>query len=227
LHDSIKFNDRFISIPCGSEDDKNVFKRNIYEESIFKFEEQRFELDMVLEILRHSLEVLQELNDRVIKGEIVNVDVEKDLGAIIIRSINRFYKDSCQQVLKGIQNHPIDSIPIVINRFKKRLDEATNQKVELKKNIKISFDKIYYKFLDVRTYKLKNYEKKNNNPKAFLKEILTKQKEKLSTNNINVLKGGNENFEFYSSLNLKFFKENVKNIIKDVSASNILMCNLK
>jgi histone deacetylase complex regulatory component SIN3 len=138
-----------------------------------------------------------------------NVNLNVDLGSSIIRFISRFYKDYGQQVLQGIENHPKDTIPIVINRFKKRLDDAISQKTELEKNIKISFDRFYFKSFDYRSFKFKNIEKKNNNAKAFMKEIITRKKDKLSSTNLNVLKGGIENFEYYTSMSLKNTKETI------------------
>jgi paired amphipathic helix protein Sin3a len=201
-------NDRYISIPAGSEDDKNPMKKNHYQENIFKFEDQRYENDMIIEILKFAMEGLTILNE---KANTTNqqVNLNKDLGPSIIRFISRFYKEYGNQVLQGIEFHPKDTIPIVINRFKKRLDDALNHKTELEKNIKLTFDRFYFKSFDYRSFKFKNYEKKNNNAKAFLKEINLRKKEKLSTNNINILKGGIENFEFYTTMNTKNLREYV------------------
>lgn len=200
-------NDRLISIPSGSEDDKNPMKKNHYEEHIFKFEDQRYEIDMIIEILKFSIEELITLNERVLNENLENVELEKVLGSSTIRFISFFYKEYYSQVLQGIKTHPREAVPIVINRFKKRIDEATSQKNELDKNIKLSFDRFYYKSFDHRSFKLKNFEKKSNNAKAFMKELTLRKKEKLISQNINILKGGSENFEFYYSINFKLSRE--------------------
>ena len=67
--------------------------------------------------------------------------------------------------------------------------------------------------------------KKNNNAKAFLREIANRKKDKLTTTNINVLKGGNDNSEFFTTLNLKYIKENILKKTKDLS-SLILLGNI-
>jgi paired amphipathic helix protein Sin3a len=207
-------NDKFISIPAGSEDDKNPMKKNHYQEHIFKFEDQRYENDMIIEILKFAMDGLNELNEKVSANGLATVSLESNLSKSIIRFISRFYKEYGQQVLEGIEYHPKDTIPIVINRFKKRLDEAQSQKTELEKNIKASFDRFYFKSFDYRSFKFKNYDKKTNNAKAFLKEIQTRKKEKKTSLNLNIVKGGTENFEFYSTLNLKFLKDNVQQVLK-------------
>lgn len=215
-------NDRLISIPSGSEDDKNPMKKNHYEEHIFKFEDQRYEIDMIIEILKFSIEELITLNERVLNENLENVELEKVLGSSTIRFISFFYKEYYSQVLQGIKTHPREAVPIVINRFKKRIDEATSQKNELDKNIKLSFDRFYYKSFDHRSFKLKNFEKKSNNAKAFMKELTLRKKEKLISQNINILKGGSENFEFYYSINFKLSRELVNKTLSQ-SEDKILM----
>jgi histone deacetylase complex regulatory component SIN3 len=215
-------NDRLISIPSGSEDDKNPLKKNHYEEHIFKFEDQRYEIDMIIEILEFAIEELSTLNERVLNENLESVELEKVLGSSTIRFISFFYKEYYSQVLQGIKTHPREAVPIVINRFKKRIDEATNQKTELDKNIKLSFDRFYYKSFDHRSFKLKNFEKKSNNAKAFIKELTTRKKEKLISQNLNILKGGSENFEFYYSINFKLSRELVNRTLTQ-SDDKILM----
>ena len=78
---------------------------------------------------------------------------------------------------------------------------------------------------DYRSFKFKNFDKRNNNSKAFLREILNRKKDKLITSNINVLKGGTDNSEFFTTLNLKYVKENILKKTKDLS-SLILLGNI-
>ena len=114
---------------------------------------------------------------------------------------------------------------MVIKRFNIRIEEAKKQKQEEEKNIKSHFDRIYAKSFDYRSFKFKNFDKRNNNSKAFLREIINRKKDKLITTNINVLKGGNDNSEFFTTLNLKYVKENILKKTKDLS-SLILLGNI-
>lgn len=169
---------------------------------------------MIIEILKFAVDELNIINERVVKDNLESVDLDQVLGSSTTRFITFFYKEYSSQVLQGIKTHPRDAIPIVINRFKKRIEEAQNQKVELEKNIKLSFDRFYYKSFDHRSFKLKNFEKKSNNSKAFIKEMSMRKKEKMVTSNSNILKGGIDNFEFFYSINLKYAKENINKIVK-------------
>ena len=219
-------NDRFISIPAGSEDDKNPLKKNHYEEHIFKFEDQRYEIDMIIEILKSAIEKLEILNEKVQSENLNTVELKQELTSSTISCISMFYKEYGARILQGINAHPVDTIPIVINRFKKRIEEAQSQKIDLEKNIKLSFDRFYVKSFDYRSFKFKNFERKNNNAKAFIKEINNRKKNKLNSNNLNVLKGGTENFEFYFSMNFKYSKENIIKLTKCID-DEILMKNLQ
>ena len=224
------FNDRLITIPTGSEDDKNPMKKNHYEENLFAFEDQRYGIDMIIEVFQYAIDKLaklkEKLNNNIIKkGELNEEILEKEIGKNVKRLIKRYYRDYGPKVIDGFINNPIQVINVVIKRFNIRIEEAKKQKQEEEKNIKSHFDRIYVKSFDYRSFKFKNFDKRNNNSKAFLREIINRKKDKLITTNINVLKGGNDNSEFFTTLNLKYVKENILKKTKDLS-SLILLGNI-
>ena len=224
------FNDRLITIPTGSEDDKNPMKKNHYEESLFAFEDKRFEYDMQIEIFQYAISKLnkfkQKINEGIIKANDINEELfQKELGKNVNRLIIRYYRDFGPNLLSKIIKNPIGIIDILILRFSKRIEEAKTKKEDEEKTIKSHFDRIYVKSFDYRSFKFKNFDKKNNNAKAFLREIANRKKDKLTTTNINVLKGGNDNSEFFTTLNLKYIKENILKKTKDLS-SLILLGNI-
>lgn len=170
---------------------------------------------MLIEYIKNATEKLTNLYER-IENLQNNVDVEEELGNSVLKLIGRYYKDYGEKLLDNLKNHPKDTIPIIINRFKKRIEELVNSKMEAEKTIKPLYEKYYTKSLDYRALRFKNAEKKNNNAKAFIKEITQRKRDKVSTTNLNILKGGVENFEFYITMNLKFFKENVIKTLKQI-----------
>ena len=151
--------------------------------------------------------------------------IEEQLSSTHIRLIRRIYKELGDQIIENLNSKPLKTIPVLVTRFKKKIEETLNQKIDLDKSIKLSFDKLYTKSLDHKSFKFKNFEKKNTNAKAFIKEIKLKKKEKFISSNINVLKGGNENCEFYSSIPLKNIKDILNSRIKD-SDDDILLLNV-
>ena len=224
------FNDRLITIPTGSEDDKNPMKKNHYEENLFAFEDKRYEIDMQIEIFNYAINKLTKFHEKISKGilkinELNEEIIEKEIGKNVKRLIIRYYREYGPKVIDGLINNPNMIINVVIKRFNNRIEEAKKQKEEEEKTIKSHFDKIYIKSFDYRSFKFKNFDKRNNNSKAFLREILNRKKDKLITSNINVLKGGTDNSEFFTTLNLKYVKENILNKTKDLS-SLILLGNI-
>ena len=218
-------NDRLITIPTGSEDDKNPMKKNHYEENLFKFEDQRYEVDMLLEIFKFAVDALKSLREKVQKENVNKLTediLNKELGKSNVKFIVRYYRTYGKQIIESLLEHPIYTIDIILKRFNNRIAETLNQKAEVEKTIKVSFERFYYKSFDYRSFKFKNFDKKNNNAKAFLKEIVNRKKDKLATSNMNVLKGGTDNSEFFTSLNLKFHKENVLKKTEGQSAPILL-----
>ena len=210
------FNDRLITIPTGSEDDKNPMKKNHYEENLFAFEDKRYEFDMQIEIFQYAIDKLNQFKEKLKDGSI-----KKNVMRLIIR----YYRELGQKVMEKLIDKTEGTINIIVKRFNQRIEEAKKKKEEEEKTIKSHFDRIYAKSFDYRSFKFKNFDKKNNNAKAFLKEIANRKKDKLTTTNINVLKGGNDNSEFFTTLNLKYIKENILKKTKDLS-SLILLGNI-
>ena len=218
-------NDRLITIPKGSEDDKNPMKKNHYEENLFKFEDERYEIDMIIEIYKYVHKILKNYYDEIVNKKI-NMINEKDLiekiGEKNIKFIKRFYKDCGDKIIEGILHDPKNALNVIIKRFNIKITDSIKKKKELEKSIKIPFDRVYQKSFDYRSFKFKNFDKKNNNHKAFLKEILKRKKEKFSCSNINVLKGGTDNCEFFSTLNLKL-NDKIINKLKEENDNLILI----
>ena len=224
------FNDRLITIPTGSEDDKNPMKKNHYEESLFSFEDKRYEIDMQIEIFQYAVNKLTKLNEKINdctidKDNLTEEILNKELGKNVMRLVIRYYRDYGPKVIHGLLDNPKGIINVILTRFQKRIQEAKKQKEEEENSIKSNFDRIYAKSFDYRSFKFKNFDKKNNNARAFLREIVNRKKDKLTTTNINVLKGGNDNSEFFTTLNLKYGKENILKKTKDLS-SLILLGNI-
>ena len=223
------FNDRLITIPTGSEDDKNPMKKNHYEENLFAFEDKRYEIDMQIEIFQYAIYRLSKFKEKYQNGKIKREELceelfQKELGKNVNRLIMRYYRDYTPFLSKLI-NNPEGVIDILLQRFHKRIEDEKKKKEEEEKTIKSQFDRIYAKSFDYRSFKFKNFDKKNNNAKAFLREIANRKKDKLTNTNINVLKGGNDNSEFFTTLNLKYIKENILKKTKDLS-SLILLGNI-
>jgi paired amphipathic helix protein Sin3a len=171
-------------------------KKNHYEENLFRFEDQRYEIDIVLENFKFVVDSLENLKQKLENEKIEQLNLEQlthEIGKNNVTFITRFYQTYSNKIIQSLLSHPKKTIDIILNRFNKRIEDKQNQKEETEKNNKSSFDRFYSKSFDYRSFKFKNFDKKNNNARAFLKEIVNKKKDKLTTSNSNVLKGGTDN----------------------------------
>ena len=203
-------------------------KKNHYEENLFRFEDQRYEIDIVLENFKFVVDSLENLKQKLENEKIEQLNLEQlthEIGKNNVTFITRFYQTYSNKIIQSLLSHPKKTIDIILNRFNKRIEEKQNQKEETEKNNKSSFDRFYSKSFDYRSFKFKNFDKKNNNAKAFLKEVLNRKKDKLTTSNSNVLKGGTDNSEFFTTLNLKYQDDDLLKKTKNLS-NPILLNNI-
>jgi histone deacetylase complex regulatory component SIN3 len=144
------FNDRLITIPTGSEDDKNPMKKNHYEENLFAFEDKRYEFDMQIEIFQYAIDKLNQFKEKIKDGTIKKEDIteelyQKMLGKNVVRLIIRYYRELGQKVKENLIDKTEGTINIIIKRFSQRIEEAKKKKKEEKKTKKSRFEKIYEK----------------------------------------------------------------------------------
>lgn len=103
------------------EDEQYVFlKRNVYEEAMFRVEDERFEADLLLnrcDSLILSLEGVQKkIDSHQGDSELSVNDLELPLG-IAQELLESVYGNASDDVLEGILSRPKEVIPIVLNRL--------------------------------------------------------------------------------------------------------------
>ena len=133
-------NDEWVSVPMGSEE-SFVFKhmrKNQYEEELFKNEDQRFEMDMVIEANKATLQKLQPLLEEINEmkalaagggpngpsGQPLNryrfrLD-ERSLSTVHLAAIARIYGDHADDLLALLRKHPIGAIPVIHKRLEQK-----------------------------------------------------------------------------------------------------------
>eukprot|EP00126_Sphaerothecum_destruens_P001598 Sdes_comp15011_c0_seq1m3773 len=126
--DKLLLNDIWVSVPTWSEDSTFVTSRkNIYEESLYKCEDERYELDMVMECnlcLLRSLETLCKKMETMSEKELSALKLPLTLGTmskvIPAKALERLYGDRYHEVYEALQNNPAVSVPVVLNRLKSK-----------------------------------------------------------------------------------------------------------
>jgi len=158
-------NEYCISIPYGSEDNKaNSLEKNHYEENIYKFEDQRFEIDIAIEKCKAAKEEMNKMLEKISSNE--TIDESYQIPMTYRRLIQKMFKDISSQILENIYKKPKKIIPWVISMFNKKIENLQSNKQDLEKNIKLAFDRSYIKSFDYRSFRFKTFEKKNTNIKG-------------------------------------------------------------
>uniref|UniRef100_A0A673JAE7 SIN3 transcription regulator family member Aa n=1 Tax=Sinocyclocheilus rhinocerous TaxID=307959 RepID=A0A673JAE7_9TELE len=120
-------NDTWVSFPSWSEDSTFVSsKKTQYEEHMYRCEDERFELDVVLETNLATirvLEVVQKKLSRMSAEEQVKFRLDNTLGGcseiIHRKAIQRIYGDKALDIIDGLKKNPAVSVPIVLKRLER------------------------------------------------------------------------------------------------------------
>ncbi|KAL0431680.1 UNVERIFIED_CONTAM: Paired amphipathic helix protein Sin3-like 2 [Sesamum radiatum] len=133
-------NDHWVSVTSGSEDYSfKHMRRNQYEESLFRCEDDRFELDMLLESVgstaKRAEELLNSINNNSI-GSDSPIRVEDHFTALNLRCIERLYGDHGLDVMDILRKNPSVALPVILTRLKQKQEEWTKSLVAEIKEIK-------------------------------------------------------------------------------------------
>lgn len=181
-------NDHWVSVTSGSEDYSfKHMRKNQYEESLFRCEDDRFELDMLLESVNVTAkrveELLDKINDNSIKTERV-VRVEDHFTALNLRCIERLYGDNGLDVMDVLKKNASLALPVILTRLKQKQEEWARCRFDFNKVWAEIYAKNYHKSLDHRSFYFKQQDSKSLSAKALLAEIKEISDEKSKNENI-------------------------------------------
>ncbi|KAF9604331.1 hypothetical protein IFM89_005912 [Coptis chinensis] len=168
-------NDCWVSVTSGSEDYSfKHMRKNQYEESLFRCEDDRFELDMLLESVKASTKSVEELLDK-IKDNTVDLDspfhIEDYFSALNMRCIERIYGDHGMDVMDVLRKNPALALPVILTRLKQKQEEWSRCHTDFNKVWAEIYAKNYHKSLDHRSFYFKQQDAKSLSTKALLAEI--------------------------------------------------------
>ncbi|GMP29098.1 hypothetical protein CsSME_00004361 [Camellia sinensis var. sinensis] len=168
-------NDHWVSVTSGSEDYSfKHMRRNQYEESLFRCEDDRFELDMLLESVsstsKRAEELLNCLNDNTIRPE-SPINIEDHFTALNLRCIERLYGDHGLDVMDILRKNPSVALPVILTRIKQKQDEWNKCRSDFNKVWAEIYAKNHYKSLDHRSFYFKQQDSKNLSTKSLVAEI--------------------------------------------------------
>ncbi|KAL8228939.1 hypothetical protein R6Q57_013839 [Mikania cordata] len=180
-------NDHWVSVTSGSEDYSfKHMRKNQYEESLFRCEDDRFELDMLVESVNVTAKRVEELLDRINdnSSKTDNVVHIEDFTAIHLRCIGRLYGDHGNDVMDVLRKNASLALPVILTRLKQKQEEWLRCRSENKKVWAEIYAKNYHKSLDHRSFYFKQQDSKSLSAKALLAEIKEMSEEKSVEDNI-------------------------------------------
>uniref|UniRef100_H3C6M1 Paired amphipathic helix protein Sin3a n=1 Tax=Tetraodon nigroviridis TaxID=99883 RepID=H3C6M1_TETNG len=171
-------NDTWVSFPSWSEDSTFVSsKKTQYEEHIYRCEDERFELDVVLEsnlATIRALETVQRLS-RMSAEEQLRFKLDNTMGGssevIHRKAIQRIYGDKANDIIDGLHRNPGVSVPIVLKRLKMKDEEWREAQKGFNKIWREQNEKYYLKSLDHQGINFKQNDTKVLRSKTLLNEI--------------------------------------------------------
>jgi histone deacetylase complex regulatory component SIN3 len=211
-------NRQWVSVPYGTEDYSFKFMRkNAFEDALFKVEDERYDLDIMIETTSYTLKLLEAEQDKISNmtpEERNNYSLPKELMTTFrLKPINQIYSEHAERMIDLLKNNPIKTLPVVIQRLTAKVQSwKQSGKPENEKTWRETMDKNFLKSLDHRSFIFKQNEKKMTNSKYFLTDARArfsnrlKSKEKLHAYINEELKdqeydfmGGSRNKIFFNS----------------------------
>ncbi|XP_042351795.1 SIN3 transcription regulator family member Aa isoform X1 [Plectropomus leopardus] len=172
-------NDTWVSFPSWSEDSTFVSsKKTQYEEHIYRCEDERFELDVVLETNLATIRVLETVQrklSRMSAEEQAKFRLDNTMGGssevVHRKAIQRIYGDKAPDIIDGLKKNPAVSVPIVLKRLKTKEEEWREAQRGFNKIWREQNEKYYLKSLDHQGINFKQNDTKVLRSKSLLNEI--------------------------------------------------------
>ncbi|XP_077187617.1 paired amphipathic helix protein Sin3b isoform X2 [Paroedura picta] len=172
-------NDTWVSFPSWSEDSTFVSsKKTPYEEQLHRCEDERFELDVVLETNLATIRVLESVQkklSRMSPDDQEKFRLDDCLGGtsevIQRRAIYRIYGDKAPEIIESLKKNPLTAVPVVLKRLKAKEDEWREAQQGFNKIWREQYEKAYLKSLDHQAVNFKQNDTKALRSKSLLNEI--------------------------------------------------------
>ncbi|XP_020586543.1 paired amphipathic helix protein Sin3-like 4 [Phalaenopsis equestris] len=184
-------NDTWVSVASDTEDYsfKNMPK-NPYEESLFKCEDDRFELDMLIESAKSTTKRVEELLEKM-QNNTFNLEspfhIEDYFTVLHLRCIERLYGDHGLDVIDVLRKNATNALLIILTRLKQKQEEWSKCRADFNKVWAEIYSENHQKSLDNCSFSFKQHDTENLNAKVSLisaatqrtkiKEISEKKKE--------------------------------------------------
>ncbi|CAH2293301.1 paired amphipathic helix Sin3b [Pelobates cultripes] len=172
-------NDTWVSFPAWSEDSTFVSsKKTPYEEQLHRCEDERFELDVVLETNLATIRVLESVQKKISRMSPEDQErfrLDDCLGGtsevIQRRAIYRIYGDKAPDIIESLKKNPATAVPVVLKRLKAKEEEWREAQQGFNKTWREQYERAYLKSLDHQAVNFKQNDTKALRSKSLLNEI--------------------------------------------------------
>jgi paired amphipathic helix protein Sin3a len=173
-------NDRWVSIQTGSEDYSfKHMRRNQYEEALFRCEDERYEVDMVIDTNASTIKILeplaQEINTlRAVKGYHWQFRLDRRaLGVIHLKAIARVYGTRGEEMLELLRKNPGGAVPVILKRLKEKDLEWRRARTERNRTWRDVMANNFHRSLDHRSFYFRQQDKRAIAAKTLIQEMRT------------------------------------------------------
>ncbi|CCD23926.1 transcriptional regulator SIN3 NDAI_0C02660 [Naumovozyma dairenensis CBS 421] len=174
-------NDEWVGHPVWASEDSGFIahRKNQYEETLFKIEEERHEYDFHIESNLRTIQTLETIANKInnmTAEEKKNFKLPVGLGhtssTIYKKVIRKVYdKERGFEIIDALHEHPAFAVPIILRRLKEKDEEWRRAQREWNKVWRELEQKVYYKSLDHLGLTFKQADKKLLTTKQLISEI--------------------------------------------------------
>ena len=160
-------------------------RKNQYEEHIYQCEDERYELDMVLELNSMAknalMSVMARLKNFTNPDDVARFRLDDMLGGnseVLMRvALNRLYGDKTAGIIEGLKCNPAAAVPIVLRRLVAKEKEWRTAQHGFHRIWREQNERYYLRSLDHQAAKFKQNDVKQIRSKTLMKEIEAEMQE--------------------------------------------------
>lgn len=174
-------NDEWVGHPVWASEDSGFIahRKNQYEETLFKIEEERHEYDFYIESNLRTIQTLETIASKIAnmsEEEKATFKLPPGLGhtslTIYKKVIRKVYdKERGFEIIDALHEYPAIAVPVVLKRLKQKDEEWRRAQREWNKVWRELEQKVYYKSLDHLGLTFKQADKKLLTTKQLISEI--------------------------------------------------------
>ncbi|CAF1317350.1 unnamed protein product [Adineta ricciae] len=187
-------NDHCVLFPTFTDESSSVAaKKSVYEEHMYKIEDERFELDIVMEVNLSAIRALESVQSHMSSltpEQLNNFQLDDQLGGQSAftqrQAVQRIYGERANEIIDGLKRNPRVAVPIVLKRLKSKDEEWRESKKNFERFWKEQSEKYYLKSLDYMSNICKNSDGRIIRNRHLLNEIENIKEERdqqLNSNN--------------------------------------------